>query len=306
MSNLMTRTPVVIATEINNIKDQTRKMFLYNSIEIGKRLAEAKQMVPHGEWGRWLEESVDYSASTARNLIKIFEEYSADQFSLFEDNAKSQLLGELSYTQAVALLGVPAEEREAFIKENDIDSMSTRELQKAIKDKQQLERELKESEERAEKERVAREKVEQEIQKLDSQKEKQAQALNKLKFQLEKAQQTDNEEDVEKLQSLLGQTNDELVEYKEKIKKLEQQLKEKPIDVPTVVEKVPEEIEKELKELREKVAKGSNQEEIKFKFCFEKIVSDFKELLGTLNAIEDNEKYKAAVRGLIGKMNERL
>lgn len=52
---ISSRTPVVIAAEINTIKSQTTNVVLAGSIEIGRRLKEAKDMLPHGEWGRWLE-----------------------------------------------------------------------------------------------------------------------------------------------------------------------------------------------------------------------------------------------------------
>ncbi|WP_089610077.1 DUF3102 domain-containing protein [Dehalobacterium formicoaceticum] len=139
-----------IAAEINGIKKQTRAMLLYNSIEIGRRLWEAKSYVPHGEWGTWLQESVEYSPSTAHNLMRIFEEYGAEQLSLFDNNAKSQALGNLSYTQAVALLGIPQEEREEFIKDHDLDSMSTRELQKAIKERDEALKKLENAKKTAE------------------------------------------------------------------------------------------------------------------------------------------------------------
>lgn len=131
---IMNRTPEVIAIEINSIKEQTRKTLLYNSIEIGRKLVEAKALVSHGEWGKWLAESVDYSTSTANNLMRIFEEYGGDQITLLGDNLKSQAFGNLNYSQAVELLGLPAEEREIFVKENNVEEMSTRELKKAIKE----------------------------------------------------------------------------------------------------------------------------------------------------------------------------
>lgn len=135
MSNvIMNRTPEVIAIEINSIKEQTRRTLLYNSIEIGRKLVEAKELVSHGEWGKWLAESVDYSTSTANNLMRIFEEYGGDQITLLGDNLKSQAFGNLNYSQAVELLGLPAEEREIFLKENNVEEMSTRELKKAIKE----------------------------------------------------------------------------------------------------------------------------------------------------------------------------
>ncbi|AGA68298.1 Protein of unknown function (DUF3102) [Desulfitobacterium dichloroeliminans LMG P-21439] len=138
MDNEITnRTPQVIAFEINSIKDQAGKMLLYSAIEIGRRLTEAKSLVNHGEWLQWLEESVSYSKSTAENLIRLYEEYGSNLPIDHPDSANSQALGNLSYTQAVLLLGVPKEEREAFIADNDIVSLSTRELQQAVKERDQ-------------------------------------------------------------------------------------------------------------------------------------------------------------------------
>ena len=127
------RTPEIVAAEIRQIADQTRKMVLNSSIEIGKRLCEAKEMVPHGEWAAWLEKNVDFSQSSANNFMKIYTEYGDIQGELWGASAKSQTFGNLSYSQAVALLAVPAEEREEFVKENHVEDMSTRELQEAIK-----------------------------------------------------------------------------------------------------------------------------------------------------------------------------
>ncbi|UTW70887.1 DUF3102 domain-containing protein [Anaerobacillus sp. HL2] len=66
------RTPGVIATEINSIKGQTRAMVLHASAEIGKRLVEAKELVAHGEWSDWLKNHIDYSQSTANNMMQIY------------------------------------------------------------------------------------------------------------------------------------------------------------------------------------------------------------------------------------------
>ncbi|MBE6831694.1 MAG: DUF3102 domain-containing protein, partial [Ruminococcaceae bacterium] len=57
------RDSVIIATEINTIKNRTKREVLTASIEIGQRLCEAKELVTHGEWEQWLHDSVDYSQS---------------------------------------------------------------------------------------------------------------------------------------------------------------------------------------------------------------------------------------------------
>ena len=315
MNQLAERTPVLIATEINSIKEQTRKMFLFNSIEIGRRLVEAKQMVPHGEWGSWLQGSVDYSQSTANNLMKIFEQYGADQLTLFGDNAKSQALGKLSYTQAVALLGIPDYEREDFIKENEVENMSTRELQQAIKEKQELEKKLKEAEKESKKneslakqERQAMKNLMKSHSKLELQSKDHTKIVNLLKVEIEKAKAVGNTDDLSGLQTALEEKENELSDYVKKIKELERQLMDKPIDVQ-VVEKVPEEVEKELETLRRLAAETTEPASLKFKFHFEALVAEFKNLLESLSEVtnvEEQAKYKQAVSGLIGKMSERL
>ena len=128
------RSTDTIAVEINSIKEQTMRIVIFNSIEIGRRLCEAKELVEHGEWGKWLEEKVNYSKSTANNLMNIFKEYGSDQLNLLGDNVKNKTYEKLTYSQAVQLLGIPSEEREDFIKKNEIENMTSRELKKAIQD----------------------------------------------------------------------------------------------------------------------------------------------------------------------------
>ena len=123
----------IVTAEINTIKAQAQRVLLVSAIEIGRRLVEAKSMVNHGEWGKWLEERVSYSQSTANNLMKIYNEYGGDQTSLFDNMANSQTFGNLSYSQALALLAVPAEERADFVADNDVEHKSTRELQELIR-----------------------------------------------------------------------------------------------------------------------------------------------------------------------------
>lgn len=298
------RTPQIIATEINIIKEQTRKMILNNSIEIGHRLVEAKSMVSHGEWGSWLKSYVDYSQSTANNLMKIFEEYGANQLSLFGSEAKSQALGNLSYTQAIVLLGLPEEQREEFVKGNDLESMSTRELKQAIKEKQELERKLKESETNAEKERIGAQNMALRYAELERQSQEHEELVSRLNAQITDANQSGDENEERRLQA-------ELTASQNRIRVLEEELKNKPIDVSAIVERIPEGIEIELQELRKKAAQPNSQSAIKFSLCFDVVVRGFQDLLGALNQVKESdpeahEKYKIAVSGLLGKMSERI
>lgn len=125
------RTVQIIAAEINAL---TATM-LSNIIEIGRRMCEAKEMLPHGAFGKWVEEATGYSHSTANNFMNIYREYGAAQGCLFGAEANSQTIGKLSYTKALALLAIPADERESFVEENHVEDMSVKELKKAIQER---------------------------------------------------------------------------------------------------------------------------------------------------------------------------
>ena len=131
----------IVTVEINVLHRQAQEMALSYAIQIGQRLKEAKAMLPHGEWGRWLETEVPFKPSTAQNFMRIFDEYGSNQTSLFGD-AKSQTIGNLPYTKALKLLAIgDSDEREAFIEENDVANMSTRELEKAIRERDEARQE---------------------------------------------------------------------------------------------------------------------------------------------------------------------
>lgn len=132
------RTVEVVTLEIRTLQRQAQQVVLGYAIEIGRRLEEVKAMLPHGRWGDYLKNEVAYSQSTAQNFMRIFREYGASQQSLFGGVANSQTLGNLTYTKALQLLALPdAEERERFVAEHDVESMSTRELDKALKEREE-------------------------------------------------------------------------------------------------------------------------------------------------------------------------
>lgn len=143
MSDIVTaRDPEIIAAEINTIKKQVQQTVIFASIEIGGKLMEAKSLVPQGEWGKWLENNVEYSQSTAENLMKLYKEYGGNQESLFDTWTGSETFGKLTYTQHLALLALPFSDRQEFAEKNNAEDMSTRQLQKAVQDQLDEERRL--------------------------------------------------------------------------------------------------------------------------------------------------------------------
>lgn len=102
-------------------------------VEIGKRLLEAKEQLPHGQWESWLEKSVEFSQGTAKRFMKIASEYGSNRSALID----------LPYTKLWIMLQLPPEEREEFAstphtvsgENKTVQDMTTRELQAAVREK---------------------------------------------------------------------------------------------------------------------------------------------------------------------------
>jgi chromosome segregation ATPase len=305
MSGLTTRTPGLIAAEINKIKEDTKRILIYNSIEIGRKLTEAKEMLPHGEWGKWLKTEVDYSKTTANNLMKIFQEYGSEQINLLGDNLKSKTFGNLNYSQATLLLGVPAEEREKFVEENNVEEMSARELKKAIEELKKTEEEkekalkaMEEAEEKARQESEARQALEdafnsgaEERRKLEEEKESLIGKINGLEKKIEELNTIDKEVSVS--------TEEIDKEIEERIQELKDKLEE--------TNKEKNKLEDKLKAAEE----GVTNSEIEYKIVFDTIVTNYDKLLKKLTEMQkENEvaymKYKSATKRFLEYMLTKL
>lgn len=93
-------------------------------LTIGRCLIEAKEQIPHGEWLPWLNERVEFSERTARNFMRLAREWS-----------NRQALADLGAAKALTLLALPPEEREQFVEEHNVVDMTSRQLQQAIKER---------------------------------------------------------------------------------------------------------------------------------------------------------------------------
>ena len=267
------RTAENIAIEINTIKKQTQKVMLSASIEIGRRLSEAKSLVPHGSWGDWLEQNVNYSERTAQNLIKIYDQYSDKGMdALFGNDLDA--FAELSYTQAVALLALPTvDERKEFVETHDMETMSTRELQEAIKAQKAAEDEA-------------------------------AQLKEKLKAEKEKSRKLKDEAAIQN--GNLLETQKRLQEKTEEAEQLRQDLDEASMPAVDPAK------EEELKNLRlenEKLKKaaGEDADMKNFQVQLSIIQESFNKILALVASMEDEakrEKYKGAAKKLLKRLDE--
>lgn len=280
------RTADAIATEINTIKRQTQKIMLASSIEIGKRLTEAKDMIDHGAWGKWLQDNVNYSERTAQNLMRVYDQY-GDKFgmtemdSLFASGAPN-VFEELSYTQALALLSLPTDaEREEFVKENDVASMSTRELQEAIKARKEAEDRAMDAEKRA-----------------WEAKEKLRQAENRALQAENKARHAEQSDLYDERLTAAERERDVL---QKRVLELEAR--------PEISNAGQEEIEKLKKKISVLEAVSTDEDRMKFTAHMKIIQNAFNAMLSDIENITDNEKrtrYMSAAQKMLEKLGEFL
>ncbi len=145
-----TRTIDTVTAEIIVIRNETARTIKNGIIEIGRRLEEAKEMVPQGEWLQYLQDVLGFKPSTAQNYMRIAREFGDGQIAL-DGMSSADLFGDLGYSQLVPLLGLPEENRREIAEQNpDLSDMSSREIKKLVEDYKAAEEAKKHAEEKAE------------------------------------------------------------------------------------------------------------------------------------------------------------
>lgn len=317
-----TRTAEEIAGSINRIKEEVREAVLDGSIRIGQELKAAKSKVPYGDWGEWLEDHVDYSVRTAQNLMRIADEYG---------RRRTEAMEGLNITQAVLLLGLPADEREAYVESHDMESITTDQLREEIK---QLQEQLSGKQETieslmAQAETQANAEAEQRVAELEKRLEE---AEERTMAAEEKAKEAEasamgagekEKEEAKKAHDLMRRAQQEAAELKTKLAAAEQNLKqtkmqkERTEELLTeerqkpakVVYETPPEVQKELAQLR--ASAGSSGDEVKLKAMYDVIKGEFIKLTEELKLVAGRDpelagKMKAGFAGAIRKMAEVL
>lgn len=330
------RTPEAIAAEINYIAQKTRETVLSGAIEIGRRLVEAKELVPHGQWEQWLRENVSYSQSTANNLMAVFREYGGGQQSLFQ-RANPAEIADLSYSKAVALLVLPREQREEFLEQNPVAGMSTRQLQAAIKEaKEQLEQSREQLEQSIEERQKYQKQAGEEMGRANRLEQEAREAANReagLRRQLEQLEEKAARPSQQALDEITRQAQEEAqaaaaAQLEEARRQLAQAQAEKEETARRLAEEKEaargrvEEIRGQLAKMyeeKEEIAKrlaaagtgsAGNGEMAQARLLLARLQEDFNRFLGLAMALENKgeaqeaQKLKRALAALCGKMQE--
>lgn len=320
-----------LAAEINTIKAQTLAVVQNATLEIGKRLIQAKGAVGHGNWSQWLKDNVDYSERTAQNIISIYERFGNGQQKLFGASADPEQVAKLNRSQMLALMSIKDEEQcFEFMDEHkdDLQDMSKRELEAAIKELNEVKEKSEEKDKRLNQAHDdmarIREKYEQDMKALQD-KLNEAGDNNELSSLKEKLAEMEKEAAEEKehnekycsqLNAEINSTNKALNDARKYIQELKEEneaIKNAPLE-PTVVEKVPEETVKEIDALKAKIAElekvkaEKSEAEKKFAHHFENIRAELKAAMEWLGKIEPDkaDKYKTIFKKMLEATSEAV
>ncbi len=102
----------------------TTEIIAESSIEVGELLLEAKAVLKHGEWLKWLAEKVDYGQRTAEEYMLLGKVY----------GGKSRTFANLGKSKLLTLTRLSDDERETFMQQNDVKNMSCRNIEKKVEE----------------------------------------------------------------------------------------------------------------------------------------------------------------------------
>ncbi|WP_195984061.1 DUF3102 domain-containing protein [Clostridium sp. D33t1_170424_F3] len=277
----------VITEEIQFYKRQAGSAIL----EIGRRLTEAKEQLPHGEWLPWLEREVEFSETTAQRFMRLSREYS-----------NPSPVTDLGASKALVLLALPVSERDEFIsrkhiidgKVKTVEEMSKRELEKAIRERDEAKKE-------AEK---ARREAEEARRRIDKQLEEQRKVYDvDMEQAREKLREAENradgyhlklEEQKAKAEQLVQDADREMQDLKAQLEELQNAVPEVAVETVVDQEAVRAAAEAARKEAEEKLkAKIDRAEKAKAKA--EQAMTKAEQDLATMKTAQE-EEFAAAER----------
>jgi len=325
------RTPELIGAEIRMYVDTGRRLSLLCGIEIGRRLAEAKEMLGHGEWLPWLERETEFSDRSAARYMKLFDEYGASQQGLFGPETNSPTLSNLPISKALALLSVPESDRIEFAEEVDAEHISVRELEKKIQEREDqlkaAEQELKavlqdqEGNEKALNDARARirelaalnEELEKRPVEVAVETVRDEEAIREAAAAAKAEAEKQNERAQEGLKKQLADAEKKLTAAERERDKLKQSAESAGSEAQKKADEANREVERIRAELEEarKQLKASDSDVVAFGIWFNNIQSEWNSMMKELRNVEAKDaekgaKLRAAVQQLMGFMQKDM
>lgn len=284
-----------LAAEVRAIEEQVKGVALSGAVAIGKRLLEAKGIVPHGRFREWLAANLDYSERRAQDLMRLYETYGRGTIP--------ESVSALDYSKAVALLSAPEEAREALAEEAA--DMSVRELQaevkrlKAEKQKAQITIDNLEGKVAGQVDEIAR--LDERERTYDNAIKDMERGMNTLRDTANAASRTAEalrkERDMakESADSAAKRASDAVTRANEtqaKLTEAEAKIKALEAREPERVEVVPPEVAEELERLRNASPRG--EAEVRFRLAFSRLGQEFKAVQEILAEVVREDADKGA------------
>lgn len=112
---------------------QQGRMFLFNAaqnlIQYGRVLVEAKPLVPHGEFGNWVQTNFGMSERSAQSYMAVWRKF----------GGKSQFQS-IQFSNLQKMLSLPEGTENDFAESHDLENMTAREVEKAVQKVREEER----------------------------------------------------------------------------------------------------------------------------------------------------------------------
>ena len=125
------RTPETVVAEIKATYTQVENVAMLGFVSIGKNLKELKDLVPHGEWLGYIEKNLSWSERKVQQFMQLADRFGNENSPL----SNPQTFADLGFSNALKLLALPDEDIEQIAEEHDdIGSVSTKDLEAAIKE----------------------------------------------------------------------------------------------------------------------------------------------------------------------------
>ena len=263
--------------------------------DAGRRLIEIKGRMPHGEFGDWCKNNLEFSYRKAARMMQLAERM-ADEGSLF---SKMPTLADIGISSVWELLAAPEEVAAEIVETEDVPGMTVRELKEKIKE---MTARMKAAEERAdaaelaagsgdsqelEDMRLSVEHMKESLDKKESERAEAVAASEKATDQLAKAKEklkalkAKQEEEVEKAVSEKSEQlkSEARAEAEKRISELEAEIKES---------------EEEVEQLTKKLQSADNEEFTRFRIQANIMQNAFNDCFGAIDKAELTNKESAA------------
>ncbi len=300
VSNLNDKSTAELVTEANTLWEQMEivgNIGLTLASQAGMRLIEIKSRLSHGNWESWVEENCKFSKKKANQMMRLAEKITENN-SIFS-NPKT--FTDIGISKVWSLLAAPDEVAENIIKNEDIGSLTVKELQEEIKltkaayermdaDRRNTEVEIKSA--RAEIEALKKQLEEPSA---DKKLQEQIEELNKKLIEKENKLKESKSKQKEKLDSEKKKILEEADKLrKEEIEKARIEAKEEAASEIEAEKETVKIIEQEKAALEKKLANANNEALLRMKIYAEHIQSNFQVCVEILSEIKEVDSEKAA------------